>query len=85
MQKADCYHFSGTTKDDEGPPCTFNQTPWIIFMGALQLIFSQIQDIDRCATGAILPTIDHAAGGKAILCSLRYSICEVAKGPPVKI
>lgn len=47
VRKADCYHFSGTSKDDESNPCTFSQTPWIIFMGALQIVFSQIQDIDR--------------------------------------
>ncbi len=47
VKKADCYHFSGTTKADADNPCTFSQTPWIIFMGALQIVLSQIQDIDR--------------------------------------
>ena len=47
VKKGNCYHFSGTTKDDPDNPCTFSQTPWIIFMGALQIVFSQIQDIDR--------------------------------------
>ena len=47
VKKADCYHFSGTTKADADSPCTFSQTPWIIFMGALQIVLSQIQDIDR--------------------------------------
>lgn len=41
IKKCDCFH---ANPDD---PCTYSQTPWIILFGCLQLIFSQIQDIDR--------------------------------------
>ena len=39
--KCDCFH------KNPGDPCTFSQTPWIILFGCLQLVLSQIQDIDR--------------------------------------
>ena len=39
--KCDCFH------NNPGDPCTFSQTPWIILFGCLQLVLSQIQDIDR--------------------------------------
>ena len=55
VQKSDCYHFTGTTSSDPDPSCHFSQTPWILFMGALQIVFSQIQDIDRWDTATLLP------------------------------
>ena len=39
--KCDCFH------KDINDPCKFYQTPYIILFGCLQLVFSQIQDIDR--------------------------------------
>ena len=39
--KCDCFH------RDINDPCLRYQTPYIILFGCLQLVFSQIQDIDR--------------------------------------
>ena len=59
--KCDCFH---KNPDD---PCTFSQTPWIILFGCLQLVLSQIQDIDRLSpfhssTYAIMSKSGFAAG-----------------------
>jgi amino acid permease len=46
FKRSDCFHNNPaqSTADDGSPGCTVSNTPWMIFFGALQLVFSQIEN-----------------------------------------
>ncbi|KAK9906703.1 hypothetical protein WJX75_006478 [Coccomyxa subellipsoidea] len=51
IRRSDCFHA------DINNPCYISNNPWMILFGALQIIFSQIQDIDRIWWMSIVATL----------------------------
>jgi hypothetical protein len=51
IRRSDCFH------QDINNPCYLSNNPWIILFGALQIVMSQIQDIDRMWWLSIMATV----------------------------
>ena len=54
IRRSDCFHAN------INDPCHLSNNPWIVLFGAMQIVFSQIQDIDRIWFMSVIATVSRA-------------------------